>query len=107
MLQEVTWGIASAAAVYNLLAFSHSLALRNIKLGTQIMSGPKRVEIVGLDLWKKNNGFRSDAAHLLARCPGIEEIRLLIDLRKVPLTRQDGYPMLDIYAFGYTSASCH
>ena len=102
MLREATWVIASAAAVYNLLAFLHSFTLRNIKLRILNTSGPKRIEIVGLGLLEKSNGFHSDAANLISRCPGIEEIRLLIDIREVSLTRQDGYPMLDIYALSAT-----
>jgi hypothetical protein len=102
MLREATWVIASAAAVYNLLAFLHSFTLRNIKLRILNTSGPKRIEIVGLGLLEKSNGFHSDASNLISRCPGIEEIRLLIDIRKVSLTRQDGYPMLDIYALSAT-----
>lgn len=102
MLLEATWVIASAAAVYNLFAFLHSFTLRNIKLRTQNTGEPKRIEIVGLGLWEKSNGFPSDAANLLSRCSGIEEIRLFIDLREIPLTRQDGYPMLDISALSAT-----
>ncbi|KAF1978182.1 hypothetical protein BU23DRAFT_654644 [Bimuria novae-zelandiae CBS 107.79] len=96
LLQDGVWSVSSAAAIYNLLAFLHRTDEGDARIGSKRRSTPTEIEFVGLALWENSSAFSSDAARLFARCPGIKEVRLLVDLRELPFTRAPGYPMIDI-----------
>lgn len=98
VLQEATWSVASAPAVYNLLINLESWGFNRTSLKSELVRMPRNIEIVGLSMWEKNSSFLSDAARLLSRCAGVGVIKVLVDLREIPFTRRNGYPMVDIIA---------
>ena len=102
LLEEATWSVGNAAAVYNLLSFLRNLRPAYCSLETRTLAGPKKLEIVGLELWEKSNGFRSDAARLLTRCNRTKEVALVVDIREIPFTRSSGYPAVDLEALEET-----